>query len=114
MGEGICALLVFPSSSPAALPHGVTQSGWGTLLLFASPGSGDNTLACFDSTAKRPTCEALSLVLKPAVDQAGFRFHGQQCGPSLTVTAGSNGHYWRKWRDTALAHGQAEIPCVSA
>lgn len=62
-----------------------------------------------------PPAEALSLVLKPAVDQAGFRltwpavwsFFDCHGGAAMGTTGGSGG-------TQALAHSEAEIPCVTA
>lgn len=50
VGEGICAVFVFTSSSPTVLPHRVTQSGAQWLCLHQL-GSWDNTLSCSDTAA---------------------------------------------------------------
>lgn len=79
VGEGICAVFVFTSSSPTVLPHRVTQSGalW---LCLHQLGSWDSTLSCSDTAADFPSeCRHRGSVL-------GAEACSQHCGLSVSVS----------------------------
>lgn len=87
VGEGIWALFVCTSSLPTVLPHGVTQTGVHWFCLHQL-GSGDKHFPVLTALLIAPPAEALSLVLKSAVDQADFRHTRPAVWPFSDCQAG--------------------------
>lgn len=103
------------TNSPPTRGH----TDWDTLGLSASVcirwALGTTRLPVLTALLITPPAEALSMVLKPAVGQAGFRlawpavwsFPDCHSGVAVGTTCGSGG-------TQALAHSQDEIPRVTA